>query len=195
MELPERRFLLRTKLLRPYYAWRFAEFGEGVRIAPLRVLKGAHKMAIGSKAFIYPDCSISVEQSAWEMDGPRIVLGELCVLQSNVTVTCAESVVLEDYAAIGANTLIADNDHTIDGSHDSILLTPIRTGPVRIGRGVWVGNNCAILRGVTIGAHSVIGAGSVVNKDIPPYSIAVGAPARVIGQVPHPDRAEQDALT
>lgn len=194
-ELPERRLRLRSKLLRPVHSRRFAELGEDAIVARLRILKGAHKIAVGPQTWIYPDCSISVEQSAWQIDGPRIVMGRFVVLQSNITITCAESIVFEDYAAIGANTLISDNDHTIDGSAPSILMTPIVSSPVRIERGVWVGNNCSILRGVTIGEHSVVGAGSVVTKDIPPFSIAVGAPARVIGQVPHPEAAVADAVS
>ena len=55
--------------------------------------------------------------------------------------------------------------------------------PVKIGNYVFIGANATILAGVKIGDHSIIGAGAVVNKDIPPYSIAVGIPAKVIGKV------------
>lgn len=53
--------------------------------------------------------------------------------------------------------------------------------PVKIERGCFIGTNSTILMGVTIGHHSVIGAGSVVNKSIPPYSLAAGVPCKVIG--------------
>ena len=56
----------------------------------------------------------------------------------------------------------------------------IEKGPVRIGRNSWIGIRCSILSGVTIGEHSVIGAGSIVTHDVPPFSIAAGVPARVI---------------
>ncbi|HEX7757448.1 MAG TPA: DapH/DapD/GlmU-related protein, partial [Niabella sp.] len=55
--------------------------------------------------------------------------------------------------------------------------------PVTIGNNVWVGGNATILPGVTIGDNCVIGAGSVVTKDIPANSLAVGNPARVIRQI------------
>jgi acetyltransferase-like isoleucine patch superfamily enzyme len=60
-------------------------------------------------------------------------------------------------------------------NHDSVT-----RGPIHIGHDVWVGHNALILSGVTIGIGAVIGAGAVVTRDIPPYAIAVGSPARVI---------------
>jgi acetyltransferase-like isoleucine patch superfamily enzyme len=187
VELPERRFRARARVLRPWHVRRFAAFGEGTLLVRPRLIKGGRKIAIGRRCLIYPDCSLSVERTAWSAPGPRLVLGDGVVLQSNVTITCAEHVELADSAAIGANALISDNDHTIDGSAESILATPLVCAPVRIGRGVWVGHNCSIVKGARIGDFSVIGANSVVRGEIPPYSVAVGAPARVVGRVPHPD--------
>lgn len=87
---------------------------------------------------------------------------------------------------IGKNTLIAmhtcivSSNHTIPGQDELIRNQPDTLLPVNIGSDVWIGANCTILGGVSIGNGAVIGAGSVVNKDIPAYSIAVGNPARVI---------------
>lgn len=189
-ELPERRFAARSRLTAPWYRRRFAAYGDRVLLVSPRVIKGGRKIAIGDRCIIYPDCSLSVEQAAWALDGPRLTLGEGVLLQSNVTITCAERIELAPSAAIGSNSLISDNDHTIDGSAESVLAMPIVSAPLRIGRGVWVGHNCSIVRGASIGDHCVIGANSVVRSAIPPYSIAVGAPARVVGRVPHPDAQE-----
>jgi len=52
--------------------------------------------------------------------------------------------------------------------------------PIRIGSGVWIGGGAIVLPGVTIGDGCVIGAGSVVTRDLPPFSLAVGNPARVV---------------
>ena len=57
--------------------------------------------------------------------------------------------------------------------------------PIRVEDEVWIGGGAIILPGVTIGKGSVVGAGAVVTRDIPPYSIAVGSPARVIKNIPH----------
>ena len=59
---------------------------------------------------------------------------------------------------------------------------PVVVDPVIIEDDVWIGLNAVILQGVTIGRGTIVGAGAVVNKSIPPWSIAVGVPARVIGR-------------
>ncbi|MEJ2750776.1 MAG: DapH/DapD/GlmU-related protein, partial [Anaerolineae bacterium] len=67
---------------------------------------------------------------------------------------------------------------TTDHNYHNAL--EVRYKPIVIGEGVWIGSNVTILPGVTIGDRAVIGAGAVVNRDIPPRTIAVGVPARVI---------------
>ena len=59
----------------------------------------------------------------------------------------------------------------------------VDVNPIRIGRGTWVAERVAVLQGSNIGECCIIGANSVVKGDIPPYSIAAGAPARVVGEV------------
>lgn len=79
-------------------------------------------------------------------------------------------VTVGDYSVIGEGSFLAAH-------------CPIRgPGPVTVGEYVWIGFGAAILPGVTVGDHSVIGAGSVVTKDIPPFVIAAGNPARVLRQ-------------
>jgi len=86
-------------------------------------------------------------------------------------------ITVEDYAEIGDRCII-----TVHSRGSMLLLDvyPRKNEPVRIGRGVWIAPGCIILPGVTIGECSVIGTGAVVTKSIPPYSVAVGVPAKVI---------------
>lgn len=91
-----------------------------------------------------------------------------------------ELITIEDYAEIGDRSIVSVH------SRGSLLLRdayPRKTGKVKIEKGAWIAPACIILQGVTIGERSVIGTGSVVHKSIPPYSVAVGVPARVVKRV------------
>jgi len=83
---------------------------------------------------------------------------------------------------IGDNTMIASHVQITTSGHD-YNVKPMRSkridAPVRIGSNVWIGAGSIILPGVTIGDNSVIGAGALVNKDIPPNTVAYGIPAEV----------------
>ena len=198
VNLPEQRFALRTRLLRPWWTRRFAAFGKDTIFVRPRSIRGGHKITIGSNCLIWPDCTLSVERPVWEVEGPRLTIGDGVLLQSNTLVSCAERIEIADHVTFGPNCLISDNDHTRTDAAESVLFNPVISAPVRIGRGAWIGHNCAVIRGASIGDYAVIGANSVVRSEIPPYSIAVGAPARVVGQVPFPGsphQAQADALT
>jgi acetyltransferase-like isoleucine patch superfamily enzyme len=81
---------------------------------------------------------------------------------------------------IGPYCIIQTGNHRFDQIDKPIRLQGYVKDPVRIGDDCWLGANVIVLPGVTIGRGSVIGAGSVVTQDIPPYSVAVGNPARVV---------------
>lgn len=82
-----------------------------------------------------------------------------------------------EHTMIGPNTHIYTSCHSLDSNE---RLLDVEFGkPVTIGKNVWIGGNCTILPGVTIRDNAVIGAGSVVTKDIPNDSIAIGNPARI----------------
>jgi acetyltransferase-like isoleucine patch superfamily enzyme len=87
---------------------------------------------------------------------------------------------------IGAASIVADRVYVTDFDHRTEDVTvPIKDQgivktPVRIGRDVWIGTKVSVLRGTRVGQGSVLGANAVVRGDIPPFSVAVGAPARVV---------------
>lgn len=90
------------------------------------------------------------------------------------------NVLIGSNSLIGPNTTILSSNHTVPIKSELIRFHPDIKLPTKIGDDVWIGANCTILGGVTIGNGAVIGAGAVVTKDIPPYTIAVGNPAKVI---------------
>ena len=84
-----------------------------------------------------------------------------------------------DDVQIGPKTVIWGRDHGISKER-LIREQPHVKRPITIGNDVWIGANVTILKGVTVGDGAVIGAGTVVTKDVPPYAIVVGNPAKVI---------------
>jgi len=90
-----------------------------------------------------------------------------------------------DYApiTIGEGTMFSRGNIVITGTHDLKDIKTIIARPVTIGNNCWITTRCIILPGVTIGDNCVIGAGSVVNIDIPSNSIVMGNPAKVVGKV------------
>ncbi|WP_291051444.1 MULTISPECIES: DapH/DapD/GlmU-related protein [unclassified Empedobacter] len=116
-----------------------------------------------------------------------IKIGANVEINDDVHIAAVECVEIGDNVLIASKVFITDHNHgNYSGSemHDSPLTIPksrkIYTNPVKIEDNVWLGEFVSILPGVTIGKGAIIGTMSVVTKNIPPYSIAVGSPARVI---------------
>lgn len=123
-----------------------------------------------------------------------ITIGNNCSIGAHNHITATNRIVIGDGFLSGKWVTITDNSH---GNYDlnnpedieqwqSVLPNhrpTVSKGPVIIGQNVWVGDKATILPGVTIGDGAVIGANSVVTKDVPPYSIVVGNPAKVIKQL------------
>jgi acetyltransferase-like isoleucine patch superfamily enzyme len=131
----------------------------------------------------------------------RLSLGKNTLIEtSSVVCTWHGDVVLKDGASIGIgsivmgpvllgensacslNCLISGQSHRYEDVSKNFLKQGVETRQVVIGKNVWIGANSVILPGVTIGDNSVIGAGSIVVKDVPPYSVVVGNPAKIIKQ-------------
>lgn len=119
-------------------------------------------------------------------DDKTLIFGENDNIGDNVRISCANSIVLGDNVLVGSRVLIIDNSHgNYSGDNqDSPDTFPnereLVTKPIKIGDRVWIGENAVILPGVTIGSGCVIGANSVVSKNIPDNCIAAGVPAKVI---------------
>jgi acetyltransferase-like isoleucine patch superfamily enzyme len=101
---------------------------------------------------------------------------------TGVTLCAAERISIGDNVVIGTNSVVVDTDfHPLDPQSRKERPQDARIAPVVIEDDVFIGMNCMILKGVTLGRGCVIGAGSVVSRTIPPMSIAAGSPAQVIG--------------
>jgi acetyltransferase-like isoleucine patch superfamily enzyme len=97
------------------------------------------------------------------------------------SICAAERIAIGNRVAVGANTTIVDTDfHPLDPIDRQVDSAVGKTAPIAIEDDVFIGMNCLILKGVTIGRGSVVGAGSVVTRDVPPGTIAAGNPARLL---------------
>jgi acetyltransferase-like isoleucine patch superfamily enzyme len=117
----------------------------------------------------------------------RIRIGEGTFLNLNVQVAAVELVEIGAHCMFANGCFITDGNHRFDDPKRPVPWQGFTTkGPTRIGDNVWCGAHVVITSGVTVGERCVIGANSVVTRDLPPFSIAAGAPAQVLAQVAYP---------
>jgi len=111
--------------------------------------------------------------------GGKLEIGDRTMLNYGADIAATSSVVIGHDCFVGTHVIILDN-----GFHDlTNKLQMPDAKPVRVQDRVWIGNRVTILPGVTIGHDAVVGAGAVVTSDVPPRSVVVGNPARVVRQI------------
>ncbi|QAY74679.1 acyltransferase [Agromyces protaetiae] len=160
----------------------FAHFGKGSRILLPTRLSGTEHMSVGDKVLIGAQSWLIVPEQ--REPGPNIVLHDR-VRMNQTSISAVARVELEEAVAIARGCYISDHSHGFDDPDLPIRDQPLgRVAPVLIKRGAWLGQNVVVLPGVTIGRGAVIGAGSVVRSDIPDRTVAAGAPARILRELP-----------
>jgi acetyltransferase-like isoleucine patch superfamily enzyme len=116
-------------------------------------------------------------------DEPRLILKDRVDIGHNVIFVVNKEIVIEEDVNVASGVRFMDTDAHPRDTAERIADGPPRPEeikPVRVGRYAWIGHNSFILKGVTIGEGAIIGVNSVVVTDIPPYSVAMGNPARVV---------------
>ena len=179
---------LRGKCSSLYIYWISPEFksiGKGCHIEKMRSLIGAKNITIGENCSIGINAQLTAHESFRDYRfTPQITIGSGVDLGDYIHVTAINSITICDGVLTGRWVTISDHSH----GHvvpEEMHLAPngrelFSKGSVYIGKNVWIGDKASILAGVTIGEGCIIGANSVVTKDIPPYSVVVGSPARVV---------------
>jgi acetyltransferase-like isoleucine patch superfamily enzyme len=133
------------------------------------------RLEIGANTLFEPGVWITAPGAA------RIRIGSGSFLNLGVMVASMNLVEIGDHCMFANGCFVTDGSHRFDDPHLPVPWQGFTTkGPTRIGDNVWCGANVVITTGVTIGERCVIGANSVVTEDIPPCSIAAGAPARIL---------------
>jgi acetyltransferase-like isoleucine patch superfamily enzyme len=138
------------------------------------------RLEIGAHTLLEPDVWLIAPAPA------RIRIGSGTFLNLGVMVAALDLVEIGDHCMLANGCFVTDASHRFEDPHRPVPWQGFTTkGPTRIGDNVWCGAHVVVTTGVTIGERSIIGANSVVTADIPPYSIAAGAPARVVRTMEH----------
>jgi acetyltransferase-like isoleucine patch superfamily enzyme len=131
-------------------------------------------------------CVIEKDCLLWIADEeeaqPNLTLADNVYLARNVYIGAYQPITIGQDSLIGAYSYIISANHCFKDTNKPIRLQGYTGAPIDIGRDIWIGCHVTILPGVTIGDGAVIAAGAVVNKDVPPFEIWGGVPAKKIGQ-------------
>jgi lipopolysaccharide O-acetyltransferase len=183
------RYLSDPSNITPVTQWldrrRFHHFGARSTLMRPCFVEGACSIAVGERCYLGRYARLVAFRT--ERGVVRLEIGAGTLMSPFVHIGAAEHVKIGVECTIGAFTWVTDHDHDIEnplastGRHARIV-----AAPTVIGDRAYLGERVAVLRGVTVGEGAIVGTNSVVTKDIPPYTIAVGAPARVIKRL---DRA------
>lgn len=164
----------------PLFRARCASVGRQFRVCRMPFVVGHARIHIGNQVNFFGQVDI---MSGGIFDEPRLVLGDRVDIGHNVVFLVNKEIVIEDDVNVASGVRFMDSDAHPKDTAERIADLPPRPEeikPVRIGRYAWIGQNSFILKGVTIGEGAIIGVNSVVVTDIPPYSVAMGNPARVV---------------
>jgi acetyltransferase-like isoleucine patch superfamily enzyme len=139
-------------------------------------------VAIGHHTSISDDWCIADLNPTFVTDRPKIRIGSYCTILHDFQCNANLSIEIQDCVLVAPRVFITDSDHLVDEQKRTTLRDDFRSAPVVIEHNCWIGVNAVILKGVRIGHHSTIGANAVVTKDVPPFSTAVGVPAKLLRQ-------------
>jgi acetyltransferase-like isoleucine patch superfamily enzyme len=136
------------------------------------------RLEIGREVLLEPGVWITAPGSA------RVRIGEGTFLNKGVMVAAQELVEIGAHCMLANGCFVSDASHRFDDPEQPITWQGFESkGPTRIGENCWLGANVVVTSGVTIGERCVIGANSVVTRDVEAFSIAAGAPARVLRKI------------
>lgn len=154
------------------YARRFTSLGGPVTFSGWPEIANSGTLHVGKGLTMM--CTIA-RSSIGVYPGATVHVGENVVINNGTIIAARVGVTIGDGTGIGYHVLIMDSD-----GHPLVPGEPTQEGPITIGKHVWIASKAAIMQGVTIGDYAVVATGAVVTKDVPPYAVVAGVPAKVI---------------
>ncbi len=166
--------------------WRREQSAVGCRLDRSLHLIGREKgySCIQTQSGVWVEPEVTIWISGDRGANPQLRFGKNVYVGRHSFLGTYQPIMVGDNALIGAYSYITSANHRFDSRDIPIMGQGFKGAPINIGEDVWVGTHVIILPGVTIGKGAIIGAGSVVNQDIPEYEIWGGVPARFIKNRP-----------
>lgn len=155
-----------------------------------------------SRGGVYIGSYTSIARNLWlhcgctleDYDHGFFSIGEYSFIGCNAVIGASGGIRIGDHVAIGPNVTIASENHRFDNPNLRIDQQGVERKGVMISNDCWIGSNVTILDGVTVGESSILAAGAVITKNIPPFSIAAGVPARIIRDRRRQEKMEQSII-
>lgn len=161
----------------------FSQFGERTVLTPPIRLSGESRISIDDDVFLGAGCWLQTLPDG-DNGSVAISIGRGTSIVGSCVISAVRQVCLEEQVLVARNVYISDHSHKYTRQELAILAQGIdKLAPVVIKRGAWLGQNVVVCPGVTIGRGAVIGANAVVTQNIPDFSVAAGAPARVLKRI------------
>lgn len=175
---------IRARIYTKLIASSFYSIGMGTRIDPPFRFANLKGIQLGKRVNINRFSWIQVLKSDALESGPVIVVGDNTSIGELATISAIRKIEIGESVLFARNVYISDHRHSYEDVSMPIQSQGIaNVAEVKIGSNSWLGQNSAILPGVTIGRHCVIGANSVVNRDVPDYCVAAGVPAKIVKRI------------
>lgn len=170
-----------------YISRLFKSFGKDSYIHRPFNWHDLHNVSIGNKVSIGSGTTLTSWKLTPNHNGGQIIIDDYVSIGEDAHITATTLIHIGKNVLMGKKVLITDNAHG-ESTADMLDLAPTKRplysrGPVYIGDNVWIGEKVSIMPGVRIGNGCIIAANSVVTRDIPPYCVAGGIPAKVIKQI------------
>jgi acetyltransferase-like isoleucine patch superfamily enzyme len=170
----------RRRIARARAQRRLRRSGTGIRIHRSVDVRSPERLELGDDVFVDANVVLHCGGMDWSPSDGGIRIGSGGYVGPNSVLFGAAGIEIGDAVLISPGVVITSHQHTYADSDADISHQPLDFGRVVIERNVWIGANATVLPGVRLGEGSIVGAGSVVTKDVPPRTVVAGVPAGIL---------------
>jgi acetyltransferase-like isoleucine patch superfamily enzyme len=180
----EKKRLLAILFKRPFQKIGFGHYGRKTFIYKPKLIKGKKYIFLDDNVKFFDGARIEALDSWGETDPthfcPSIHIGENTSFESDAHITSAGNITIGKNCTFSCRCLITSINHSYKTINERVLLQPLEVADVTIGENCFFGMDSKVFPGVHIGDNVIVGANTLVNKDIPSYCVVVGSPCRII---------------